>query len=280
MFLCFILLLSCLMFQSCAGLMTATTPTLNFMEYALETSPEQFQEKSDIEVNLEVVRLSNVYKYPKLFSFRLEEFPPEYANNSTLRSEYRPTLMGKSWEFPFASPDGKMQLLFCFCKIKNNTEHILRMSDARIYLIIEGVEPLPAIPSLTELLKQADYFERVTNVERSKETVLFVLSRAPLPLGFFRNIVFYNRANYKLINDLTAEILPGFSYEGILIFPVIPSFGAQAKVSFFDVTTKTDAAGNPIEKTRFEFNLQRKQVQMWYDKYEKVWKTGSPSEIK
>lgn len=36
----------------------------------------------------------------------------------------------------------------------------------------------------------------------------------------------------------------------------------QAKISFFDVTTKTDKAGNPIEKMQFDFNLQSQRVQI------------------
>lgn len=268
------------MLNSCATLTTARIPTLTFTEYALEVGSEQVQKKSDIEINLELIRLSDVYSYPRFFSFKANELPREYADNPVVRSEYKPGPMGRSWEFPFATPDGSMQLLFCFCKVKNNTKHILRMSDARIYLIVEGVDPLPAVPSLDELLEQADYFEAITNRERSKQTVLYVLQRPPLPAGFFRALVFYNRRSFKLINDLTAEILPGYSYEGILVFPVIPLFSPRAKISFFDVTTKTDKAGNPIEKIQFDFNLQRQYIQMWYDRYENAWKVGPPPEVK
>jgi len=268
-----------LLFQSCATMGTRI-PTLSFMEYALEVGSEQVQEKSDIEISLEVIRLSNVYDYPKFFSFRISELPRKYAEDPTVRSEYKPGPRGRSWEFPFASPDGKMQLLFCSCKVKNNTTHILRMADARIYLIVEGVDPLPAISSFVELLEQADYFEKITNIERSKQTVLYVLQRPPLPTGFFRALIFNNKESFKLINDLKAEILPGFSYEGILVFPVIPSFSPNAKISFFDITIKTDKAGNPIEKTQFDFNLQRQRIQMWYDRYERAWKVGPPPEIK
>jgi len=280
MFLCFVILPIFLIFQSCATLTTRRIPTLTFSEYALEAGSEELQRKSDIEINLEVVRLSNVYNYPRLFSFKLANLPARYADNPTLRSEYRPGPVGRQWEFPFTSPDGKLQLLLCFCKIKNNTKHILRMRDARIYLIIEGVEPLPAISSFDELLKQADYFENVTNRQRAREVVLLVLQKSPLPEGFFRSIVLYNKRNYKLINDINAEILPGFSYEGILVFPIIPSFSPQAKISFFDVTTRVDAAGNPIEKTLFDFNLKRHYIQMWYDRSENAWKVGPPPEIK
>lgn len=279
-FLCFSLLLTVLGFSSCATLSTPKIPTLSFMQYALEEGPEQVQEKSDIEINLALIRLSDVYKYPKFFSFKIDELPPEYASSPIVRSEYKPGPLGSSWEFPFASPDGSMQLLFCFCEVKNNTKHILRMGDARIYLVVEGVEPLPALSSFEQLLEQADYFEAVANRERSKQTALFILQKPPLPTGFFRALVLYNRRSFKLVNELKAEILPGFSYEGILVFPVIPSFSSRAKVSFFDVTTKVDGAGNPIEKTQFDFNLTSERIQMWYDRSEKAWKVGAPPEIR
>ena len=279
-FLSFIILIMPLILIQCATLSSSRIPTLAFPEYCLESGPEELQAKSDIEISVEVVRLSNIYNYPKLFSFSLENLPRLYANSALLKSVYKPGPMGRQWEFPFASPDGKKQLLFCFCKIKNNTKHILRMHDARIYLIIEDVDPLPAISSFNTLLEQADYFEAITNRERMRETVLYVLQQSPLPEGFFRSIVLYNMNNYKLINDMGTEILPGFSYEGIFVFPVIPTFSLQAKIAFFDVTTRVDAAGNPIEKTQFEFGLQRQYVQMWYDKYEKAWKAGPPPEVK
>lgn len=124
-------------------------------------------------------------------------------------------------------------------------------------------------------MEQADYFQELLNQQLARQTII-----CNLPTGFFRTIVLYNRKSYKLINDLNAEILPGFSYEGILVFPVIPSFSPQAKISFFDVTTKTDQAGNPIEKVQFDFNLQSQRIQMWYDRHERVWKVGPPPEIK
>ncbi len=86
--------------------------------------------------------------------------------------------------------------------------------------------------------------------------------------------------NFKLINDVSAEILPGFSYEGILVFPVITTLSSSARITFFDVTTKVDAVGNPLEKTQFDFSLKRQFVQMWYDTNTKAWKVGPPPEIK
>ena len=276
----FLVSVICLIFNSCATFMgSSRIPTLAFTEYTLESGSEVIQQKSDIEINIEVVRLSHIYDYPNLFSFKLENLSSMYADSPILRGEYRPGPMGREWEFPFASPDVKQQLLFCYCKIKNNSKHILRMSDARIYLVVEGVDPLPAIASFDVLLEQADYFENLANRQRSQEAALVVFQKAPLPTGFYRSIVLYNMKNYKLINDVSAEILPGFSYEGLLVFPVVPTY-SNATISFFDVTTKVDMVGNPVEKTQFDFPLKRQFVQMWYDTNTKTWKVGPPPEIK
>ena len=276
-FIGFFVLAICLLGFSCSlweG--SKTIPTLNFTEYGLEVGQNQIQEKSDLQIDLEVVRLSNFYDYPELFSFRFDDLPDVYAQHSVLKSSYKPGPLGKSWEYPFATPDGRMQLLFCFCKIQNNTKNILRMGDARIYLILEGINPLPAISSLKELLNEADWFQAETNIYLKRQS--FILS-LQLPSGFFRSIVLQNNRSYKLINDVDMEILPGFSYEGILIFPVIPEYRSDAKISFFDITTKVDAAGNPVEKTQFDFNLQRHQVQMWLDRSTNRWRVGSPPPV-
>lgn len=269
----FIIIISC----SCVS---TGIPTLSFSEYILDPGPDQIQTNAGIEINLKAIQLSEIYNYPNFFSFKLDGFPELYSRSAILRSEYRPGLDGNSWEFPFATPDGKLQLLFCFCKVKNNTKHILRMGDARIYFIVEGIDPLPAIPSFDELLKQADYFEYETNKQRSKETALVILQKPPLPNGFFRSIVLYNRRAYNLINDLKSEILPGFSYEGILVFPAAPSLTAPAKISFFDVTISTDKAGNPTEKTQIDFKMKSQFISMYYDTNQKKWVVGNPPVIK
>ena len=272
---CFFFIVIC---YSCVS--TKTIPTLSLSEYVLDPGPDQVQKIAGIEISLKVIQLSELYDYPNFFSFDLDQFPELYKKSAILRSEYPPGPNGRSWEFPFATPDGKFQLVFCFCKIKNNTKHILRMGDARIYFVVEGIDPLPAIRSFDELLQQADYFEATENLKRSKETTLFILKKAPLPDGFFRAIILSNRRAYNLINDLKHEILPGFSYEGILAFPAMPSLSAPAKITFFDVTISTDKAGNPTEKTQFDFKLQSKFIQMYLDIKQKKWVVGNPPDIK
>ena len=268
--------LTILLMVSASTCISTKIPTLAFSEYRLDPGPSQSQRNADVEITLKAIQLSEVYKYPKLFSFDLDQMPEAYRSSAVLRSEYREGMDGKSWEYPFATPDGKLQLLLCYCNVKNNTKHILRMGDARIYLVIEGIDPIRAVISFDELLEIADDFQSQTNLARSKQTTWGILAKPMLPAGFFRAIVLFNRQAYKLVNDLKHEILPGFSYEGILAFPAAPSIVQTAMIDFFDVTIRTDQAGNPVEKTKFEFGLRSEYVTMYYDVTEKKWVIGSP----
>jgi hypothetical protein len=87
-----------------------------------------------------------------------------------------------------------------------------------------------------------------------------------------------NQKAYKLINDVSREILPGTTYDGLLVFPVYTSAFQSAKLTFYDITSKTDAAGNPTEKVNFDFPIKVTDQQMWFDKdKEKRWKLGVPA---
>jgi len=50
-------------------------PTSSFAQCSLEPDPVQTQEKSDISISLEVIKISDVYNYPDLFSFSESDFP-------------------------------------------------------------------------------------------------------------------------------------------------------------------------------------------------------------
>ena len=264
-------------------------PTLNYIQYNLDPGPRQSQAKSNIEIILEVIRPADIYKYPGLFAFNVEDMA-KFAPNPdevrrTLQSMYAKGPNGFSWEYPFSTADGRLSLLFCWAKIVNNAEHILRMKDARVYLIPESKEPLSAIAKFDDLLDVADVFERFANLhlaEQGKKKLFGGLVKLQianeLPKGFYRQLVLNHKDSYKLINDFSKEILPGFTYEGFLVFPAMPEIQGSAKIAFFDIITKMDAAGNPVEKARFDFALRREEAAMWYDKDEKMWKEGAPAD--
>ena len=272
---CFTILV---LWESCAT--TASTdriPTLTFTQYGLEPGPSQSQSKSDIDISVKTLRLSDIYGYPNLFSFSLDEFP-QWKDNYYLKNNYPPGPLGKRWSYPFASPDASEQLLLNWVRIKNGTKHILRMKDARIYMVVDGQEPFAALSTLDELIQEGARFEAMEKREWDSKVsqMLIKIGDYSYPDGFAGSLITTRRNYYKLINDVSKEILPGFTYEGMLVFPVSPALQGSAKVSFFDVTTKTDPAGNPIEKTQFDFSLQAQRVQMWYDKAESKWKGGTP----
>lgn len=91
-----------------------------------------------------------------------------------------------------------------------------------------------------------------------------------VPVGISAQVIGQNRSAYMLIASTDAEILPGRGLKGILLFPVTASF-ETATLSFYDVHTKTDAAGTPIEKQTFAFPLKLDRVQMAWSDQEKRW---------
>lgn len=255
-----VLALGALLVHACA-MATKKTPVVTFPEYALDAGPAARETKEDVTINIEPLRISDIYNYPDLFGFRLQDFqwPADYPNPARRWPEGP---QGLSWEYPFASGDGQEQLSLFWVRIDNNTDHILRMKDARVYLITEQREPVPAVTSLEELLGLADYFEGKQGYN--------------VPSGFYRNLVMSHGPAYKLVNGLGTEVLPGFSFEGLLVFLVFPRTSPTATVSFFDITTKVDNVGNPLEKTRFDFGLSLETMEMWYDSSQRMWKKGTP----
>jgi len=259
-------------------------PTFTYTQYNLDPGPTQTQAKSNIEITLQVIRNPDIYKYPGLFAFDPDQIARYWTDHDQtardLKWLYAKGPDGLYWENPFSSPGGRVSLLLCWAKIVNNTDHILRMKDARVYLIPEGKEPLSAYSSIENLFTAADVFETARNqsMAQSKGLISIRIGPKELPKGFFRTLVLSHKDGYKLLNDLSKEVLPAFSSEGFLIFPSVPDIQGAAKISFFDITTKTDAAGTPVEKARFDFSLKPQEGAMWYDKDEKMWKEGMPAD--
>lgn len=241
-----------------------------FIQYDLEPGPAQTQAKSDVEITMKVIRPSEMYQYPDLFAFRLGDFPAYYRYDG-LRIMYPIGPLGKSWEHPLSAPDFSHQVLLCRVKVRSGTPHILRMKDARIYLIVEGQEPVPTL-TFSELLEQADEYEAETNSYLARRSGLVTTQ---IPRGFFRTLLLSHKKHFRLINDLGTDILSGFTGTAMLAFPATPNTYAAARISFFDITIKVDSVGTPTEKTQFDFSLKPQQAQMWFDRQERMRKAGS-----
>jgi hypothetical protein len=138
--------------------------------------------------------------------------------------------------------------------IVNNTDHILRMRDSRIVYVdpdsdqpvmaldkqsvADDVESLPSFKPVFEMLSKK-YYE--TKPDWLKEQ----LSKAMMNIT--KKIPF--------VNGFNQEIMPGMRLKGFVVFAIDPKQVAQGKVSFIDMVSETDAAGNPTKKVRFDYRI-------------------------
>jgi hypothetical protein len=278
----------------CAGGQKAAQVSL-FPEYVLANSAEQTQAKSAVTISVTPLGPSGMYEHPELFAFKKDELPDPIGGEPSFLTYYKKDYQGQYWCYTFGAAD--QDLAVFSVEIENGTDHILRMKDARIYLEVEGHDPVAAVtklgdptlvpatnPALKVIPKSAadgdeslihwvTYWEQEAEKTRSKHTLMDGLYK--IPIGLRSQVILQNRPAYKLIADVGAEILPGKSMHGILLFPVTASFDT-ATLSFYDISTKTDAAGNPTERQTFTFPVKLDRIQMQFDdKQEKRWKTVS-----
>lgn len=136
--------------------------------------------------------------------------------------------------------------------INNNTDHILRMNDSRIIF----VEPNSDEPKLglnkdklqAMITELPIYNKSVANLmakfpETSPESIKSQVTAALIDIF----------SKMKIINNLGKEIIPSMKSSGFLLFDVSPQKITEGKISFVDVVSKTDQAGNPTEKVRFDY---------------------------
>lgn len=263
-----------------------------FPEYVLTDPTTSAQTKSAVTITVTPLGPSRMYEFPELFSFRKEDVAKEiFGPGSYLQKDYE----GQYWWYTFGCGDRNVAVFRV--EIQNGTDHILRMKDARIYLEVEGEDPIAAVTKLgnptlqtmsdpkapykvvptsavegdESLVHWVTYFEKEAERLRPKG----FLDTNKMPVGLGSQVIAQNRQAYKLVADTGTEILPGKTFKGILLFPVIVSFDT-ATLSFYDIHTKTDAAGTPTEKQTFTFPAKLDRVQMqWDGKQERRWKKVS-----
>lgn len=62
--------------------------------------------------------------------------------------------------------------------------------------------------------------------------------------------------------DPNVEVLPDMTWTGYIAFNMkLKEVAETFKFAVYDLTTKTDAAGNPTQKTRFEFNFKKEIIE-------------------
>ncbi len=245
----------CLVLSLMALLFGCFSTTHTFRTRRIDDNPSI--EKSNVIIDLTPISIAETYDYPEYFEISPSLFNGAYEYTASV---FPKDLNGHQWYYMFERSNAGMTVFKV--RIINNTEHILRMKDARIYLIEDEREPLKAIGDINELK------DWITSIENNDSWSY---------AGFGARVIESNRRNYTLINDLNKEILPGFEYSGLLIFPTAPKpESINVKVAFFDITTKTDVAGNVLEKTKFEFPITNKAIDLYFDKENKRWKEGLP----
>ena len=151
--------------------------------------------------------------------------------------------------------------------VVNNTDHILRMKDSRVIYIdpdkddpiiafdkssmIEDARALPCFNITTETLSKT---YPISNYD--------ILSQS-ITRGI-KNIL----DHVPFVNGFNKEIMPGMKTSGYIVFPLNPEKASEGKVSFIDMVSETDQAGNPIKKVRFDYKVTPvvKYFKMVYDK--------------
>lgn len=185
--------------------------------------------------------------------------------------------------------------------INNNTDHILRMNDSRIIFVTPSSDD-PKLglnkESLKSIISELPVFNKTVNDLLKKypatnpESVRNQVSAALLDIF----------SKMKIINNLGKEIIPSMKSTGLLLFDVSTKTISEGKISFVDVVSKNDQAGNPTEKVRFDYQSSlnyeyyksgtdgkwvvineneytaglRNPTKYYYDKTSKKWIEGTP----
>ena len=268
-------------------------PIWEFKEF--KSTTDSVLIKNGLTVHLEPLSPRYLYKFPDLFTFTREELSPEFEKEYGLNIKMMfPEYEGKLWNFTLGS--GDLFLVAFKVKITNNTGHILKMSDARIILKIDGENPIHPVTKFGNPTLQyqsgSDILVPVSKIENDQSLIHWVTDveidyennrpkgflSAKYPIGLNSQILSIHKKSYKMIGDVDTEIFPDESYSGILLFPVTISF-PEISVRMFEFVTKRDAAGTPTEKTNFDFKYKMNNAQLWLDRNLNKWIYGEPPGI-
>ena len=270
-------------------------PVTLFKEIDLSVPDQSTQTKGSVDITVTPLTPSAMYQNQDLFAFAPDQLTGDFGG-AAINAWFPEDYQHSHWYYTFGPGDN---ILVAFrVKLHNGTDHILRMKDARVYLMIEGRDPIAAInllgnPTLVQAQLGSNVVQRPQSYSTGDGSLVDWITREEdryertrkkgllsigYPIGLGSQIVLQNQRAYKLVNDVGREILPGTTFEGLLVLPVYTTQFQSAKLSFYDITTKTDAAGNPTEKVTFDFPIKIVDQQMWFDKErEKRWKVGAPS---
>lgn len=264
---CFLMVLSIviLVLSSCASV-----PKIQYDKrtgFELADNIEAKQTKEGISIELLPFNVAKEYKQAKY----IQEFTVIYM--PLLSTDYVK-------EKKEINVDYFYQLTPFEVEIVNNTNHILRMRDSRVaYIDPDSDVPLMALDT-GDILGDYEILPVYQNL------IDFLTKKYPDTGGDLiegETVKALNKITKKLnfVNGFNREIMPGMRLKGIIVFPIDPMAASEGKVSFIDMVSKTDTAGNPIEKVRFDYRV--KPV-IRYFRYNKAtdtdWKEIDESEYK
>lgn len=270
--------------------------SMPYKKYSFNGS-DSVQSKNGLIIEIEPLSPAGVYKHPELYSFDKNTFPKEFLKKYDLNiggmfAEYE----GKRYLYTFGSGDNYLTVFKV--KITNNTGHVLKMKEARILLRIEGEDPIKPVINMGDatieqfenpagsgkfiplpksaIAQDQSLVQWVTGIEsKYEETRKHGFLELEYPIGINSQVIAQNKKNYKLIADVDVEILPEDSYSGILLFPVFVSYD-ELSLKMYEFVTKTDAAGNPTERTNFDYKFKIGSGKMWLNRNESKWVDGNP----
>lgn len=162
--------------------------------------------------------------------------------------------------------------------IFNDTDHILRMRDSRVVFIDPGSdEPIMAFDKQT-ILDDIEILPIYDKLSKSLKQGYPETAQEYINQQLLKNITKIVK-KLKFVNAFNREIMPGMKYSGIIVFPVDPVDAADGKISFIDMISETDSAGNPTKKVRFDYYVKSiKRYWRYNPETDTEWKEISESE--
>ena len=139
-------------------------------------------------------------------------------------------------------------------EIVNNTDHILRLSSARKVLILpDRAEPIFACDKecMLKNIPELPAFEFAQSQIRRRYSSIQPITWKGLEETIASLI------SSKAFLSSNTEVIPGMRARGFVVFPYNGENIEKGIISFIDVESSTDQAGQTSLKTRFDFNLER-----------------------
>lgn len=241
------LLLTFVIFNGCSPKMYVTKyQKVPYVSPADETASSQTH--GGITVDLRPLKVEDIQSpvYKKSFNVK---YKPTISFGMVLDSR---GLATKSIEMNIPFFQGYVPF---YATINNSTNHILRMRDARVIFVDPSSdEPFKGLTS-QELLSVINELPVYKALVASLQKNYYLTDIADINLQVFNALAEIIK-QMKIINNVDKEIIPEMKASGVLIFPVSAEKLTEGKISFVDMVSNTDLAGNPTEKVRFDFKTK------------------------